>query len=333
MLYQLLKPLLFAVDAELAHETSLEMLNQFRALLPQTKIQLSTRVMGLEFPNPIGLAAGLDKNADYLPGLSKLGFGFIEIGTVTPKPQDGNPKPRLFRISQHQGIINRMGFNNKGVEYLLGQLPYASRPYILGINIGKNLSTSVDQALSDYRQCLEAVYPQADYITINVSSPNTPGLRQLQNEDALDNLLRGLNETRKRLQDQYQYSRPIALKISPDLDDKVIPVIAEILQKHAVDALVATNTTLTREAINGHTLAAQAGGLSGSPLRDRSRHILYEFHRQLQDAIPIISVGGIDSPDEARLRFDMGAKLVQIYSGLIYKGPGLIKSIAGNLKP
>lgn len=332
MFYQLLKPLLFAVDAELAHEVSLEMLNQFRALLPQTKIQQPTQVMGLEFPNRVGLAAGLDKNADYLPGLSKLGFGFIEVGTVTPKPQDGNPKPRLFRVIRHQGIINRMGFNNKGVDYLLDRIPPAPRTYQLGINIGKNLGTSVDNALSDYQKCFEAVYPQADYISINVSSPNTPGLRQLQNEDALDNLLRGLSETRKHLQDQYQYNRPIALKISPDLDDMAIPVIAETLQKYSVDALIATNTTVDRSVIDGHALAAQAGGLSGAPLRERSRHILQAFHQQLGDTIPIISVGGIDSAEEAQTRLDLGARLVQIYSGLIYKGPGLVKSIGERLK-
>lgn len=332
MLYQLLKPLLFAVDAELAHEVSLEMLNQFRALLPQTKIRQPTRVMGLEFPNPVGLAAGLDKNADFLPGLSKLGFGFIEVGTVTPKPQDGNPKPRLFRVIRHQGVINRMGFNNKGVNYLLDQLPTAPRPYMLGINIGKNLSTSVENALLDFQQCFEAVYTQADYISINVSSPNTPGLRQLQNEEALDDLLKGLSETRKRLQDQFQYSRPMVLKISPDLDDKAIPIIAKTLQKYAVDALIATNTTLDRETIRGHPLAAQAGGLSGTPLRERSRHILRAFHRHLGDEIPIISVGGIDSPEEAQIRLDLGARLVQVYSGLIYKGPSLVKSIAEGLK-
>lgn len=332
MFYQLLKPLLFAVDAELAHEVSLEMLNQFRGLLPQTRVQQPTRVMGLEFPNRVGLAAGLDKNADYLPGLSRLGFGFIEVGTVTPKPQDGNPKPRLFRVIRHQGIINRMGFNNKGVDYLLDRIPPAPRHYRLGINIGKNLSTSVDNALSDYRQCFVAVYTQADYISINVSSPNTPGLRQLQNEDALDELLKGLSETRKRLQDQHQYNRPIALKISPDLDDKAIPAIAEALQKYAIDALIATNTTLDRSAIDGHALATQAGGLSGAPLRERSRHVLQAFHQHLGGAIPIISVGGIDSLEEAQIRLDLGASLVQIYSGLIYKGPGLVKSIAEGLK-
>ncbi len=328
MFYSIIKPLLFAVDAELAHEISLEMLNQFQAILPRTQIHQPTRVMGLDFPNPIGLAAGLDKNADYLPGLSKLGFGFIEVGTVTPKPQEGNPKPRLFRVIRHQGIINRMGFNNKGVDYLLNQLPTTPHPYLLGINIGKNLSTPVDKALSDYQHCFEAVYAQADYISINVSSPNTPGLRKLQNEDALDELLKGLNETRKQLQDQYQYDRPIALKISPDLDDKAIPVIAAKLIQYGVDALIATNTTLDRQLISKHALATQAGGLSGQPLCERSRYVLSAFHHELQDMIPIVSVGGIDSPEEAKIRFELGAKLVQIYSGLIYKGPGLVKSIA-----
>ena len=332
MLYSLLKPILFAVDAELAHEVSLEMLNQFRALVPQHKIENPVTVMGLEFTNPVGLAAGLDKNADYLPGLSKLGFGFIEVGTVTPKPQAGNPKPRLFRLLRHRSIINRMGFNNKGVEHLLHQLPPEPRPYRLGINIGKNLTTAVENALSDYRIGFEAVYSQADYISVNVSSPNTPGLRDLQNEDALDSLLKGLEETRKALEDRYQYQRPVALKLSPDLDDRAIPEIAEILHRYRIDALIATNTTLDREMVKGHPLASQAGGLSGDAVRGRSRHILQAFSQQLQGSIPIISVGGIASAEEARLRLDMGASLIQLYSGLIYRGPALITEIARSLK-
>jgi len=333
MFYSLLKPILFAVDAELAHEVSLEMLNQFRALVPQRKIENPVTVMGLEFPNPVGLAAGLDKNGDYLPGLSKLGFGFIEVGTVTPKAQDGNPKPRLFRLLRHRSIINRMGFNNKGVEHLLHRLPPAPRPYQLGINIGKNLTTAVDNALSDYRIGFEAVYAQADYISINVSSPNTPGLRELQNDDALNNLLKGLDETRKALEDQHQFQRPVALKLSPDLDDRAIPEIAEILHRYRIDALIATNTTLDREQVKGHPLASQAGGLSGDAVRDRSRHVLQAFSQQLQGSIPIISVGGIASAEEAQLRLDMGASLIQLYSGLIYRGPGLVAEIAQSLKP
>lgn len=331
MLYPLIRPLLFAVDAELAHEVSLEMLNQFRALIPQRHFDQPTKVMGLDFPNRVGLAAGLDKNADYLPGLGKLGFGFIEVGTVTPRAQHGNLKPRLFRVAKHRGIINRMGFNNKGVDYLLNHLPKASRPYLLGINIGKNLSTAVEHAVLDYQHCFNAVYAEADYISINVSSPNTPGLRKLQGEQALDNLLKGLSETRKQLEDQYQYSRPVALKISPDLDDKAVPAIAELLHSYSIDGLIATNTTLDRSPISGHRLAAESGGLSGRPLRERSRHILEIFHQELKDSIPIISVGGIDSAEEAKLRIQSGARLVQIYSGLIYSGPRLVEEIAGAL--
>ncbi len=332
MLYSLLKPILFAVDAELAHEVTLEMLNQFQALVPQTRIENPVKVMGLEFPNPVGLAAGLDKNADYLAGLNKLGFGFIEVGTVTPKPQHGNPKPRLFRLIRHQSIINRMGFNNKGVDYLLHQIPPQPRPYVLGINIGKNLSTKVDDALSDYRSCFEAVYTQADYISINVSSPNTPGLRQLQNEDALRSLLKGLDETRKALEDQYQLHTPVVLKVSPDLDDRAIPEITDILQNQRIDALIATNTTLDRSTVKNHPLATQAGGLSGEAVKDRSRHVLQAFYRQLNGDIPIISVGGISTPEEAQLRLDMGASLVQVYSGLIYRGPSLVADIARFVK-
>lgn len=324
MIYSLLKPVLFSVDAELAHEVSLEMLNQFRALIPQTRIEKPTTVMGLDFPNPVGLAAGLDKNADYLPGLSKLGFGFIEVGTVTPKPQAGNLRPRLFRLPRHQSIINRMGFNNKGVDYLLQQIPRQPRPYILGINIGKNLSTAVDNALDDYRLAMQKVYLQADYITINISSPNTPGLRSLQSEEALDSLLSGINRTRKELQDLHQVNRPIALKVAPDLDDKAIPVIAALLHKHEIDCLIATNTTLDRSLVSGHPLANEAGGLSGKALSQKSRHILSEFHSVLEGEIPIISVGGISSAAEAKERFERGARLIQLYSGLIYRGPGLV---------
>ena len=328
MLYNLLKPLLFSVDAELAHEISLELLNDFSALLPETKIENPKQVMGINFPNPVGLAAGLDKNGDYLPGLSKMGFGFIELGTVTPLAQDGNPRPRLFRLIHHRSVINRMGFNNKGVDYLLRQIPDRPRPYVLGINIGKNLTTPVENALSDYQLCLQKVYPHADYISLNISSPNTPGLRKLQGETALDALLTGINETRKSLQDHYQYDRPIALKISPDMDDDAIPVIADLLKKHHIDALIATNTTLDRSLVQGHRNAAEAGGLSGEALCLKSRQVLSQFHRELQDDIPIISVGGIITADEVQLRMQLGASLVQLYTGLIYQGPKLVREAA-----
>ena len=328
MLYSLLKPLLFSVDAELAHEISLELLNDFSALLPETKIENPKQVMGINFANPVGLAAGLDKNGDYLPGLSKMGFGFIELGTVTPLAQDGNPRPRLFRLIRHRSVINRMGFNNKGVDYLLRQIPDRPRPYVLGINIGKNLTTPVENALSDYQICLQKVYPQADYISLNISSPNTPGLRKLQGETALDALLTGISETRKSLQDNYQYDRPIALKISPDMDDDAIPVIADLLKKHHIDALIATNTTLDRSLVQGHRNAAEAGGLSGEALCLKSRLVLSQFHRELQDDIPIISVGGIITADEVQLRMQLGASLVQLYTGLIYQGPKLVREAA-----
>ena len=328
MLYSLLKPLLFSVDAELAHEISLELLNDFSALLPETKIENPKQVMGINFPNPVGLAAGLDKNGDYLPGLSKMGFGFIELGTVTPLAQDGNPRPRLFRLIRHRSVINRMGFNNKGVDYLLQQIPDRPRPYVLGINIGKNLTTPVENALSDYRLCLQKVYPQADYISLNISSPNTPGLRKLQGETALDALLTGINETRKSLQDHYQYDRPIALKISPDMDDDAIPAIADLLKKHQIDALIATNTTLDRSLVQGHRNAAEVGGLSGEALCLKSRQVLSRFHRELQDDIPIISVGGIITASEVQLRMQLGASLVQLYTGLIYQGPKLVREAA-----
>jgi dihydroorotate dehydrogenase len=331
MLYTLVKPLLFSVDPELAHDVSLEMLQQFHKLLPNRRVAKPVRVMGLDFPNPVGLAAGLDKNADYLEGLAKLGFGFIEVGSVTPKPQPGNPQPRIFRLPGHQSLINRMGFNNNGLDYLLEQVGTQSRDFVLGINIGKNLSTPVEQALSDYCLGFEKAYVSADYIAINISSPNTPGLRDLQNEDALESLLAGISQLRLKLEDEHQLSRPLTLKLSPDLDQKSVPVIADLLRKYSVDGLIATNTTVTRDQVQGHRLANETGGLSGAALRDKSREILAAFYRVLGDDIPIISVGGIDSAEEARIRFELGAKLIQIYTGLIYRGPGLVNSIARSL--
>jgi len=331
MLYPLVKPLLFAVDPELAHDVSLEMLQQFHCLLPRQRIDKPTRVMGLDFANPVGLAAGLDKNADYIDGLSRLGFGFIEVGSVTPLPQPGNPQPRIFRLVRQRSLINRMGFNNKGVDYLVERVRGKPRDFVLGINIGKNRDTPLDDALTDYCLGLEKVYPHADYVAINISSPNTPGLRELQNETALENLLAAIGEQRRRLEDRHQQYRPLALKLSPDLDPRAIPALAEILRRHAIDGLIATNTTLDRGTLDGHRLAAEAGGLSGAALCERSREVLSSFHDELGDDIPIISVGGIDSVEEARLRFELGASLIQLYTGLIYRGPGLVKRIAGSL--
>jgi len=328
MLYKLIRPLIFSLDAETAHEATLELLNHLRWLIPKPRISRPRRVMGLDFPNPVGLAAGLDKNGDYLRGLAHLGFGFIEVGTVTPRPQPGNPRPRLFRLRSKRSIINRMGFNNAGIDHLLANLErLPRRDYILGINIGKNLSTPVERALDDYRLALQRVYLAADYITLNISSPNTPGLRKLQDDDALKNLLSGVTEARKALQDKHQVNRPLALKVAPDLDRDQVAVIAELLGDYGIDGLIATNTTLDRSAVAGHPLAGEAGGLSGTALKEKSRDLLVQFRQRLGDEIPIISVGGIDSPEEARLRLDLGASLIQIYSGLIYEGPGLIRRI------
>ncbi len=332
LLYPLFRPFIFLLDAETAHDTSLELLNQFHYLIPDQQVQNPVSVMGIDFPNPVGLAAGLDKNADYLSGLGKLGFGFIEVGTVTPRAQSGNPKPRLFRVKQYRSIINRMGFNNLGVDHLLHNVEQIrQRNYVLGINIGKNLTTPVEQALSDYSVALRHVYTSADYITINISSPNTPGLRNLQGEEALEALLQGISEVRKSLQDEHQIHKPIALKIAPDLDLRAIQPIADLLIKYEIDALIATNTTLDRQAIQNHALAHEAGGLSGEALTDLSRQVLQAFSEALQKELPIISAGGIASPEEAQLRLDLGASLVQIYSALIYQGPGLIKKISKSL--
>ncbi|MBL7002911.1 MAG: quinone-dependent dihydroorotate dehydrogenase [Gammaproteobacteria bacterium] len=326
-MYSLLKPLFFALDAETAHEIALDVIKAVYPILPQNKQSHPTTVMGLAFKNSVGLAAGLDKNADYIDALASLGFGFIEVGTVTPKAQDGNPKPRLFRLPKHESIINRMGFNNKGVDYLLRQVKERNSDVILGINIGKNLSTSVDNALDDYLIGLNKVYQAADYITVNISSPNTPGLRSLQNEDALESLLKGIYEESLRLQDKFAAKTPIALKIAPDLTAESIAPIADLLVKYKIDALIATNTTLSREEVKGHVHADQAGGLSGLALQLRSRDILAQFQQCLQNEIPIISAGGIDSVDEAAKRFELGAQLIQVYSALIFKGPSLVKQL------
>ena len=333
-LYRLIRPLIFALDPETAHEASLDLLNSLHWLIPRSPVRNPVHIMGLEFPNPVGLAAGLDKNAEYLPGLSRLGFGFIEVGTVTPRAQPGNPRPRLFRLPEHRSIINRMGFNNDGIDHLLSNIErFRPADSVLGINIGKNLSTAVEHALDDYRIGLQKAFSAADYITINISSPNTPGLRGLQSEEALDSLLKGIQATRRALQDEHGFDRPIALKIAPDLAPEAIGPICELLLRYDIDALIATNTTLERGPIAGHPLAGEAGGLSGAALTELARDILYRFVERLDGALPIISAGGIDSPDEARLRLDMGASLVQVYSALIFEGPSLVRRINKALTP
>ena len=279
--------------------------------------------MGLKFKNPIGVAAGLDKNGDYIDALAKLGFGFIEIGTITPKPQAGNPKPRLFRLPQSRAIINRMGFNNKGIDVLIANVKKARYKGILGINIGKNASTPIENALDDYLICLQKSYPYASYITINISSPNTVGLRDLQHGEFLNHLLSGLKAEQTRLSDQYGRYVPLLVKVSPDLDHAEIHDLAATILRHQIDGVIATNTTISRETVNSQ----ETGGLSGAPLTTLSTSALHVLHQSLQGKVPLIGVGGIMNAQDAQAKFDAGADLIQLYTGLIYNGPFLLKSM------
>lgn len=333
MLYDLLRPLLFRLDPETAHVVGLLALRNLARLGPlnplrQTLPDSPRTVMGLQFPNPVGLAAGLDKNGDCIDGMAALGFGFIEIGTVTPRPQPGNPKPRLFRLPGQRALINRMGFNNRGVDYLIGQVQRARFQGVLGINIGKNLTTPVEGALDDYRIGLRKVYPYADYVAINISSPNTPGLRNLQLGENLDQLLEGLAAERDGLAQRHGKRVPLAVKIAPDLDSQRLGALTEMLVKHRIDAVIATNTTLSRRGVEGSPHGAEAGGLSGRPLFERSTAIVAELAGILQGAMPIIACGGIFGAADARAKFEAGASLVQIYTGFIYRGPALLREIA-----
>ena len=332
-MYSLARKILFHFDAETAHEISLDcigaaerlrLLSLFAPKIPENK----TVVMGLEFPNPIGLAAGLDKNGDYFNGLGNLGFGFIEIGTVTPLPQPGNPLPRLFRLPEHEAIINRMGFNNKGVAHLVKRIRKRRYQGILGINIGKNKVTSEKDALSDYEKCMDIVYPLADYITINISSPNTPGLRNLQFGEALDNLLEGLKDRQQKLRKRYQKYVPLAVKIAPDISNEELAAIAQSFIKMEIDGVIATNTTVSRVAVQGAKFADESGGLSGRPLLESSTQIVRDLVNLLDKKIPVIAVGGVFSGEDAVAKIEAGAALVQIYSGFIYRGPALIKEAA-----
>ena len=280
--------------------------------------------MGLEFPNPVGLAAGLDKNGDCINGLAALGFGSIEIGTITPLAQPGNPQPRLFRLPAAQAIINRMGFNNEGVDALIANVQAAKFKGILGINIGKNAVTPIENAANDYLICMRKVYAHASYITVNISSPNTKNLRQLQTDAALDSLLSLLKAEQTKLADQHGRYVPIALKIAPDMESDQIEQIARLLMQHQIDGVIATNTTLARDAVAHLTHGAETGGLSGAPVRDKSTVVIRALATHLQGALPIIGVGGILSGADAAEKMQAGASLVQIYSGLIYRGPALI---------
>jgi dihydroorotate dehydrogenase len=288
--------------------------------------------MGLTFPNPIGLAAGLDKNGEFIDGLAALGFGHIEIGTVTPLPQSGNPKPRLFRITQANAIINRMGFNNDGVDRLVANVKRAHYHGILGINIGKNAVTPIEKATDDYLTCLRKVYAHASYITVNISSPNTKNLRQLQEEDALNDLLKQLKIEQHKLADMHGKYVPLTLKIAPDLDHGQIAQIARLLMQHRIDGVIATNTTLSREGVENLPHGLETGGLSGAPLCARSTAVISQLAAELQGALPIIGVGGILSGADAAAKIKAGASLVQVYSGLIYRGPELVKECCAALR-
>lgn len=331
-MYQLARKALFLLPTETSHHLSLNAiaLSSRLGLLkhlakPENR---PVEVMGLTFPNPVGLAAGLDKNGDYFNALAELGFGFVEIGTVTPRPQPGNPQPRLFRLPEYQAIINRMGFNNLGVDHLVVQVRERQFKGVLGINIGKNFDTPVEKASDDYRLCMEKVYAHADYIAVNISSPNTPGLRDLQHAQQLDELLATLKQTQIRLADEQGRYVPLALKIAPDLDDEQITDMARQLIKHGIDGVIATNTTLSREPIKRSPLAGEQGGLSGWPVRERATEVIGKLAKALDGALPIIGVGGIASGADACDKMNAGASLVQVYTGFIYRGPALITEAA-----
>lgn len=332
MSYQYLQSLLFKMDPENSHWLAMKGIDASEHLgisrLLYDTIDAPVNVMGLNFPNAVGLAAGLDKNAEHIDGLAALGFGFIEVGTVTPRPQSGNPRPRLFRIPESQAIINRMGFNNQGVDYLIEQVDRSKFSGILGINIGKNFDTPVEQATKDYLYCLRKVYTRASYITVNLSSPNTPGLRSLQFGEALDELLAELKEEQYKLAAFYGFYVPIAVKIAPDMSDEEVALVAASFKNHEIDGVIATNTTLDREAVKHSPVAKEAGGLSGAPVREASTRVVSLLKQELNDEIPIIGVGGISDAAGAIEKISAGASLVQIYSGFIYKGPALIQTCA-----
>ena len=329
-MYALLRPALFKLDPETAHHLTLKGLNTLNTLglssLVAARIQDDPRtVMGLSFPNPVGLAAGLDKNGEYINGLAALGFGYIEIGTITPLPQPGNPLPRLFRLPEAQAIINRMGFNNQGVDALIANVQRANYSGILGINIGKNAATPMEQAADDYLICLRKVYAYANYVTVNISSPNTKNLRQLQDEAALNNLLSLLKAEQQKLADLHGKYVPIALKIAPDMESEQITQISQLLMKHRIDGVIATNTTLSRVGVENIPQGDETGGLSGAPVREKANIVIRQLARELHHELPIIGVGGILSGADALDKIKAGASLVQIYSGLIYTGPSLIR--------
>lgn len=332
-MYSLVKPLLFKLDPELAHRLSLSALNYLSPLLSQTIRSYPQKVMGINFPNPVGLAAGLDKNAAYVDALARLGFGFIEVGTVTPKAQSGQPKPRLFRLIKQNALINRMGFNNFGVDKVLENLEKRRSKGIVGINIGKNASTPLESAIDDYQLLLAKVYRHADYVVINISSPNTEGLRVLQGENYLKALLGTLKKQQAQLAQKNKRHVPLAVKISPDLSETEIAFLAQQLMAFEIEGVIAVNTTLSRKGVENSVFATEKGGLSGMPLGVRSTQVIQQLYAILGEKIPIIASGGIMSSQDAVEKFKAGAKLIQLYTGLIYKGPSLIREILSALSP
>ena len=342
--YSLARPLLFKMDPEAAHELTLDKLEKLQhsplmCLASQPRIDDPVTLAGLQFPNRVGLAAGLDKNARCIDAWSALGFGFVEVGTVTPKGQPGNPRPRMFRIPEKEALINRLGFNNDGLDAFIAnvrksklrQNPKAGG-MLLGLNIGKNAATPIERATDDYLVCLAGVYPHADYVTVNISSPNTKNLRALQSDEALDQLLGALAARRAELAQQHGAYKPVFVKIAPDLDEAQVAVIADTLKRHVMDGVVATNTTLSREAVKGLKHAEEAGGLSGAPVLEASNAVIRQLRARLGRDYPIIGVGGILSGADALSKIAAGADVVQIYSGMIYKGPGLVTEVARALQ-
>ena len=342
--YALTRPLLFGMDAEAAHDFTMDMLARGQHTPLQwawcnETVHDPIQLAGLTFPNRVGLAAGLDKNARCIDALGAMGFGFVEVGTVTPKPQPGNPKPRMFRLPERQALINRFGFNNEGLEAFLGNVQRsrfraAARQYrmLLGLNIGKNATTPIEDATRDYLTCLEGVYPHADYVTVNISSPNTQNLRALQSDAALDALLAAIAERREALAAQQGRRVPVFVKIAPDLQDEQVAVIAATLQRHGMDGVIATNTTISREAVKGLRHAEETGGLSGAPVYEASNRVIAQLRAALGQGFPIIGVGGILSAEDAVGKIRAGADVVQIYTGLVYQGPALVVQAARAIK-
>lgn len=341
-IYSLIRPWLFRLDPERSHDLTLGVLarlSRSRSLCQLVKRshggrlpRLESTVMGIRFANPVGLAAGLDKQGNCANALSALGFGWVELGTVTPLPQPGNDKPRMFRLVDHDAIINRMGFNSIGLDAFLDNVARAQQDIVKGINIGKNAATPVEHAADDYVQCMEAVYPHADYITINISSPNTANLRDLQQDQALDSLLAEIRRSADRLAEKYGHGVPLVLKIAPDLEPVQVVHIAALLRKYRIDGVAATNTTLSRGGVGDSPLSEQAGGLSGKPLGRAATDIVRGLYQELGDDIPIIGIGGIHSADDAMEKFAAGASLIQLYTGFIYRGPALIREIVNALE-